>query len=113
MSKLPGVSGKEAIKVFEKLGFRNVRQKGGHIVMRKGNCGCIIPLEFPVSPGWERNKNRFGGLICMTECYAVREESLTDRFILIIGTIMFCLDGGQSGTTDRVDVYVWDAVKGG
>lgn len=32
--KLPVVSGKEAIKVFEKIGYKIVRQKGSHIRLR-------------------------------------------------------------------------------
>lgn len=31
MPKLPSVSAKEAIKVFEKLNYKIVRQKGSHI----------------------------------------------------------------------------------
>ena len=41
--KLPLVSGKEAIRRLEKLGFVVVRQKGSHIVMRKESQGCIVP----------------------------------------------------------------------
>ncbi len=33
MSKLPSISAKEAIKVFEKLGYQIIRQKGSHIRM--------------------------------------------------------------------------------
>ena len=31
MSKLPLISGKKAIKIFTKIGYRIVRQKGSHI----------------------------------------------------------------------------------
>ena len=31
MSKLPSVSGKTAIKIFVKIGYRIVRQRGSHI----------------------------------------------------------------------------------
>jgi predicted RNA binding protein YcfA (HicA-like mRNA interferase family) len=32
--KLPVISGKEAVKAFEKLGYAPVRQKGSHIRMK-------------------------------------------------------------------------------
>lgn len=35
MSKLPVVSGKECIKILEKLGFYFKRQEGSHIVLRR------------------------------------------------------------------------------
>ena len=35
MAKLPrGVSGKELLKVFRKLGFQAVRQRGSHVFLR-------------------------------------------------------------------------------
>jgi predicted RNA binding protein YcfA (HicA-like mRNA interferase family) len=36
MPELPHISGDEAIKIFQKLGFSQVRQKGSHVVMRRG-----------------------------------------------------------------------------
>ncbi len=35
MPKLPRISGDEAIKVFQKIGFNIVRQKGSHVVLRR------------------------------------------------------------------------------
>jgi predicted RNA binding protein YcfA (HicA-like mRNA interferase family) len=35
MSKLPQLSGQEAIKVLEKIGFRVRRQRGSHVVLRR------------------------------------------------------------------------------
>jgi len=51
MPKLPRISGKEAIKVFETLGFKIVRQRGSHVVMRKGDRGCVIPLHKTLAIG--------------------------------------------------------------
>ena len=34
MSKIPIISGHEAIKVFEKVGYKVIRQKGSHIRLR-------------------------------------------------------------------------------
>ncbi|MBN1931744.1 MAG: type II toxin-antitoxin system HicA family toxin [Desulfobacterales bacterium] len=46
MSELPKISGDEAIKVFKRLGFYEARQKGGHVVLRKEDRGCVIPLHY-------------------------------------------------------------------
>lgn len=45
MSKLPVVSGKECVKVFEKLGFYFKRQEGSHIILRRDTpfCQIVIP----------------------------------------------------------------------
>lgn len=42
---LPRISGAEAIRVLEKLGFSVVRQKGSHVVLRRGFAGCVVPLH--------------------------------------------------------------------
>ena len=43
MPKLPVISGIEAVRALEKLGFSVVRQRGSHIVLRKGSSGCVVP----------------------------------------------------------------------
>ena len=43
MPKLPVASGAEAIRALERLGFMVVRQRGSHIVLRRGNSGCVLP----------------------------------------------------------------------
>ena len=43
--KLPVLSGREAVKVFEKLGWEVSRQKGSHIIMTKR--GQIATLSVP------------------------------------------------------------------
>jgi len=43
MPKLPVVSAAEAIRAFERLGFTIVRQRGSHIVLRRGSSGCVVP----------------------------------------------------------------------
>ena len=45
MPELPRVSGNDVIKIFEKLGFKTVRQRGSHVVLRKDNKGCVIPVH--------------------------------------------------------------------
>ena len=45
MPKLPHVSGQETVRALKRLGFSQVRQKGSHVVMRKGSSGTVIPLH--------------------------------------------------------------------
>lgn len=40
--KLPIMSGAEAIRAFEQLGFLVVRQRGSHIILRRGTSGCVV-----------------------------------------------------------------------
>lgn len=45
MAPLPILSGREVVSVFEKLGWRTVRQRGSHIVMVKD--GHVATLSIP------------------------------------------------------------------
>jgi len=49
MPKIPGIRHLDAVRVFEKLGFRIIRQ-GGHIVMSNGETRLIIPRSNPTDP---------------------------------------------------------------
>jgi predicted RNA binding protein YcfA (HicA-like mRNA interferase family) len=40
---LPHISGADAIRALQKLGFTVARQKGSHVVMRRGSTGCVVP----------------------------------------------------------------------
>lgn len=51
MPKLPVLSGAEVIKALERLGFANVRQRGSHVVMRRGGIGTVVPLHREVKTG--------------------------------------------------------------
>jgi predicted RNA binding protein YcfA (HicA-like mRNA interferase family) len=51
MPKLPHVSGKEAVKAPERLGFTQRLQKGSHLVMRHGPNGCVVPLHREIKVG--------------------------------------------------------------
>lgn len=42
---LPHVSGAEVVGALEKLGFTVARQKGSHVVLRRGSIGCVVPLH--------------------------------------------------------------------
>ena len=47
MPKLPFISAKEAIKVFEKIGYQIIRQKGSHIRMCHKTEKNKRPLTIP------------------------------------------------------------------
>jgi predicted RNA binding protein YcfA (HicA-like mRNA interferase family) len=55
MANLPVVSGEQAVRAFERLGFRRVRQRGSHVVLRKdtpdGAVGCVIPRHRELAHG--------------------------------------------------------------
>ena len=51
MPKLPVVSGKECCKALGHLGFEEVRQRGSHRVMRRGETGCVVPMHAEIKTG--------------------------------------------------------------
>ena len=51
MPKLPVVSGAEAIRALERLGFAVVRQRGSHIILRRGSSGCVVPYHRELKGG--------------------------------------------------------------
>jgi predicted RNA binding protein YcfA (HicA-like mRNA interferase family) len=55
MPKLPRLSGAEIVKILQKMGFSQARQRGSHVVMKKitpqGAVGCVVPLHKEVATG--------------------------------------------------------------
>jgi predicted RNA binding protein YcfA (HicA-like mRNA interferase family) len=55
MPKLRRVSGAQAIRALERLGFEQVRQQGSHVVLKKqtpeGAIGCVVPLHRQLAIG--------------------------------------------------------------
>lgn len=51
MPKLPVVSGNECRKALGRLGFVETRQRGSHLVMRRGECGCTVPMRTEIKTG--------------------------------------------------------------
>ena len=51
MPKLPRISGDEAVRALERLGFAVARQKGSHVVLRRGASGCVVPLHRELKTG--------------------------------------------------------------
>ena len=48
---LPHVSGAEAVRALQKLGFVVLRQKGSHVMMRRGTSGCVVPQHCELKIG--------------------------------------------------------------
>jgi predicted RNA binding protein YcfA (HicA-like mRNA interferase family) len=55
MPKPPLVSGREAVKALERLGFVFLRQRGSHAILRRdtpeGARGCVVPMHREIQPG--------------------------------------------------------------
>ena len=55
MPRLPRVSGQQAIKTLEHIGFVQIRQRGSHVVLRRrtpeGDVGCVVPLHRELAVG--------------------------------------------------------------
>ena len=55
MPKLRRVSGEETIRALERLGFRRVRHRGSHVILKKetaqGTIGCVVPLHRELASG--------------------------------------------------------------
>ena len=62
MPELPHMSGQQAIKVFESLGFSVVRQKGSHVVLRRSDKGCVVPLHKDLAIGTLRSALKQAGV---------------------------------------------------
>lgn len=51
MPELPVVSGTEVIRALQRLGFRVVRQRGSHVMPRRGVNACVVPLHRELKRG--------------------------------------------------------------
>ena len=53
MSKLPSISGKECIKVLEKIGFYQKRREGSHIILRRDEpfAQVVVPEHQELAKG--------------------------------------------------------------
>ena len=66
MPKPPLVSGKEAVKALQRLGFIFIRQKGSHAILRRktadGARGCVVPMHREIQPGTLRGVLKQAGV---------------------------------------------------
>ncbi|MGI8894095.1 MAG: type II toxin-antitoxin system HicA family toxin [Casimicrobiaceae bacterium] len=51
MRNLPRVSGAQAVRALERLGFVVARQRGSHVVLRRGAIGCVVPNHRELKTG--------------------------------------------------------------
>ncbi len=55
MPKLTRMSGRDVIRLLQRLGFVKVRQQGSHVVLKKetseGAVGCVAPLHRELALG--------------------------------------------------------------
>ena len=64
MAKLPVVSGAEAVKAFQRAGWRIDRQKGSHVILlRPGHVASLsVPQHPELAPGTLRALVRAAGI---------------------------------------------------
>ena len=62
MPELPKISCDEAIKVFKRLGFDEVRQRGSHVVLRRESTGCVIPRHKSLAVGTLKSAIKQAGI---------------------------------------------------
>ena len=51
MPKLPRISGSDCVATLKRLGFTEKRQGGSHVVMRRGEHGCVVSLNRELKTG--------------------------------------------------------------
>ena len=55
MPRLRRVSGRQAIRALEELGFEQAQQRGNHVILKKqtpdGEVGCVVPLHRELAIG--------------------------------------------------------------
>ncbi len=78
MSGLPVVSGQEAIRAFEKIGYKIVRQRGSHIRLRDevnpNHQSLTVPDHKELKPGLLRKLIRDAGLTVDEFSRLIRDE---------------------------------------
>ena len=64
MGKLPAISGGQAVRAFEKAGWRVSRQRGSHVILLKpGQIASLsVPQHRELAPGTLRSLIRASGM---------------------------------------------------
>ena len=64
MPRLPVVSGEQAVRAFEKAGWRADRRRGSHVVMLKAGhrASLSVPQHRELAPGTLRSLIRSAGM---------------------------------------------------
>ena len=75
MANFPGVTGREAVRAFERIGFRHVRTNGSHYIMKRASHRFL--LSVPV----HGKKNIGVGLLMKL----IQDAGLTpDEFLMLL-----------------------------
>ncbi len=72
MPSLPHVSGMEVVRTLERLGFIVARQRGSHIVLRRGASGCVVPNHRELKIGTLASVLKQAGLSAEEFVHALR-----------------------------------------
>jgi len=51
MPRLPRIGSRDCLAALQKMGFTVTRQKGSHIVLRRGPSGCVVPNHKEIKTG--------------------------------------------------------------
>jgi predicted RNA binding protein YcfA (HicA-like mRNA interferase family) len=62
MPELPRLSGTEIIHIFQRMGFSVVRKRGSHLILRKNNRGCVVPMHKEVAIGTLKSAIKQAGI---------------------------------------------------
>ena len=62
MPELRGFSGKDTVRILQKMGFTHQRTTGSHAVLRKGSSVCVVPMHLELAPGTLRGVLRQAGV---------------------------------------------------
>ncbi|MEI7866665.1 MAG: type II toxin-antitoxin system HicA family toxin [Candidatus Methylumidiphilus sp.] len=62
MPSLPVISASDAVRALQRLGFIVVRQRGSHIILRKGSQGCVVPNHREIKTGTLAGLLKQGGV---------------------------------------------------
>ncbi|MBR0074277.1 MAG: type II toxin-antitoxin system HicA family toxin [Synergistaceae bacterium] len=62
MPELRGFSGREVIKILQRMGFKLMRVQGSHAILEKGKRSCIVPLHKELSIGTLKSALRQAGI---------------------------------------------------
>jgi predicted RNA binding protein YcfA (HicA-like mRNA interferase family) len=49
--KLPRISGQECLRALQSIGFASIRQRGSHVIMRRDDRGCVVPMHREMKVG--------------------------------------------------------------
>ena len=71
MSRLANISGKEAARAFEKVGWKAMGQVGSHLIMVKEECRANLPIP-------QHRELSVGTLCALIRCAGMTVEEFLD-----------------------------------